>query len=144
MCSPIKFQSYVTNYGGPLRKRSQLEQGTSYQLFSTVLVDVCYKAYGVVTEATQAPDSTNHLHALQDLFNRRLLQGRLYRTPCLGWSEFVPSYFGPLRSETRRHEEITLVIPSMLRSVFNKDSAGKFGPTFVQNVNVLKGVLSFA
>jgi CRISPR-associated protein Cas5d len=144
ICKPIQFQGYATNYGGPLRKSNQLAQGSSYQLFATILVDVCYKVYGVVTESTNAPNGNNHLHALQELFERRLKQGRLYRTPCLGWSEFVPSYFGPLRETTRVCEEIDLVIPSMLRRVFSRDSAGEYAPTFEQNARIEKGVLSYA
>jgi len=144
ICSPIQFQSYVTNYGGPMRKRTQIEKRASYQLFATILVDVCYKAYGVVTEAKPAPTKTNHLHALQDLFNRRLRQGKLYRTPCLGWSEFIPSYFGPLRDHTKPREEVDLVIPSMLHSVFSSELSGQFAPKFVQDARVAQGVLSFA
>lgn len=144
ICSPVQFQSYATNYGGPLRKSNQLAQGSSYQLFATILIDVCYKVYGVVTEATHAPNGNNHLHALQELFERRLEQGRLYRTPCLGWSEFVPSYFGPLRDTTHVCEKVDLVIPSMLRRVFSRDSAGEYAPVFEQDVRIERGVLSFA
>jgi CRISPR-associated protein Cas5d len=144
ICSPVQFQSYATNYGGPLRKSNQLAQGSSYQLFATILVDVCYKVYGLVTEATNSPENHNHLHALQEVFERRLKRGQLYRTPCLGWSEFVPSYFGPLRTTTNVCENIDLVIPSMLRRVFNRDCAGQYEPAFEQNAHIEKGVLLFA
>ena len=80
VCKPIQFQRYATNYGGPLRKGNQLAGGNSYQLFATILIDVCYKVHGVVSEAAPAPGE-NHLHALQELFERRLEKGRLYRTP---------------------------------------------------------------
>lgn len=144
ICKPIQFHGYATNYGGPLRKSNQVAQGASYQLFATILVDVCYKVYGVVTESTKSPGGNNHLHALQDLFARRLRQGRLYRTPCLGWSEFVPSYFGPLRGTTRVCPEVDLVLPSVLYRVFSRDSMGEYAPMFEQNVRIEKGVLSFA
>lgn len=144
ICNPIQFQSYATNYRGPLRKSNQLAQGTSYQLFATILIDVCYKVHGVVTEATNAPSGNNHLHALQDLFERRLKQGRLYRTPCLGWAEFVPSYFGPLRETTHVCEGVNELIPSMLRRVFSRDFSGEYAPAFEQDVRVERGVLSFA
>ena len=144
ICNPIQFQRYATNYGGPLRKGNQIAGGSSYQLFATILIDVCYKVHGLTVESSPAPSGNNHLHALQDLFERRLRQGRFYRTPCLGWSEFVPSYFGPLRETTRARGDIDLSVPSMLRRVFNRESAGQYGPVFDQEVRVEKGVLSFA
>jgi CRISPR-associated protein Cas5d len=144
VCKPIRFQRYATNYGGPLRKGNQIAGGSSYQLFATILIDVGYKVHGVVAESAPRPGSNNHLHALKELFERRLGQGRFYRTPCLGWSEFVPTYFGPLRETTRVREDIEELVPSMLRRVFDRDSAGKYGPIFDQNVRVEKGVLSFA
>jgi len=144
ICKPVQFQSFATNYGGPLRKGNQLAQGSSYQLPATILVDVCYKAHGIATEHSTSPGANNHLHALQELFSRRLRQGKLYRTPCLGWSEFVPTYFGELRSTTCVCEEIDLVIPSMLHRVFSSDCAGSFAPVFRQNVRIEKGVLIYA
>ena len=144
VCTPVQFQGYASNYGGPLRKSNQLAQGSSYQLFATILVDVCYKVYGVATEATKAPEGNNHLHALQEFFERRLKQGRLYRTPCLGWSEFVPTYFGPLRDTTHVCEDVNEVVPSMLRRVFDRDFSGEYAPAFDQDVRIERGVLSFA
>ena len=93
VCTPIQTMRYVTNYGGPLRNSAK--RGVGYQLYATILVDVCYKIYAIVRESGRAPGAANHLHALQDVFNRRLKQGKLYRTPCLGWSEMTPSYLGP-------------------------------------------------
>ena len=144
ICNPIQFQRYATNYGGPLRKGNQIAGGSSYQLFATILIDVCYKVYGSVAACGPSPQGHNHLHALQEMFERRLRQGRLYRTPCLGWSEFVPTYFGPLRSTTLARKDIDLVIPSMLRRVFDSDSAGQYHPKFDQDVHIQEGVLSFA
>ncbi len=144
ICNAIQFQSYATNYGGPLRKGNQIAQRSSYQLFATILVDVCYKVYGVVAESIPAPQGNNHLHALQELFERRLKQGRLYQTPYLGWSEFVPNYFGPVRETTHARPDIDLTVPSMLRRVFDRDSMGQYGPKFDQDVCIKKGILSFA
>jgi CRISPR-associated protein Cas5d len=144
ICNPIQFQRYATNYGGPLRKGNQRAGGSSYQLFATILIDVCYKVHGVVAESAPSPERNNHLHALQELFERRLEQGRFYRTPSLGWSEFVPSYFGLLRQTTHACEDIDFSVPSMLRRVFDRDSSGQYGPTFDQDVRIEKGVLSFA
>jgi CRISPR-associated protein Cas5d len=140
ICAPLQYLQYATNYGGPLRKR-----GTSnYQLFATILVDVCYKVSGVATAVGPAPQGNNHLHALQSVFSRRLASGQLYRTPCLGWSEFVPSYFGPVRDNTRCCTEIEMILPSMLHSVFDRDSHGKVDPSFHNSVRIEQGVLSFA
>jgi CRISPR-associated protein Cas5d len=144
VCNPIQFQRYATNYGGPLRKGNQIAGGSSYQLFATILIDVCYKVRGAVVESSASPGSNNHLHALQELFERRLKQGRFYRTPCLGWSEFTPTYFGPLRETTHAREDVEVLVPSMLRRVFDRDSAGQYGPSFDRDVRVEKGVLSFA
>lgn len=144
ICKPVQFQSYATNYGGPLRNPKQIATKSSYQLFTTILIDVCYKIYGDVAELSGAPNGNNHLHALQEVFERRLKQGRLYRTPCLGWSEFVPSYFGPLRETTKVLQDLELVVPSMLHRVFDHDSDGRYAPTFRQDVQIKQGVLSFA
>jgi len=144
VCNPIQFHRYATNYGGPLRKGSQIAKGSSYQLFATILIDVCYKVYGVAAEADRSPAAHNHLHAVQDLFDRRLKQGKLYHMPCLGWNEFVPSYFGPLRNGTGAREDVNLTIPSMLQHVFDKPYEGQFKPKFVQDLRIEKGVLSFA
>jgi CRISPR-associated protein Cas5d len=144
ICNPIQFQRYATNYGGALRKGSQIAKGSSYQLFATILIDVCYKVYGVAAESSASPGRNNHLHALKELFERRLKQGRFYRTPCLGWSEFVPTYFGPLRETTSAREDVEVLVPSMLRRVFDRDSAGQYDPKFDQDVRIEKGVLSFA
>lgn len=140
ICAPVRYLRYATNYGGPLRKRGT----ANYQFFATILIDVCYKVLGEVAEAGAAPERNNHLHALQEVFERRLKGGQLYRTPCLGWSEFVPSYFGPLRSSTQKLEAVDLTIPSMLHSVFDQATRGKVGPKYCSLVRVEKGVLRFA
>jgi CRISPR-associated protein Cas5d len=144
ICKPLQWHRYATNYGGPLRKGDQIAQGSSYQLFATILIDVCYKVHGIVTETARPPQGNNQSHALQSLFERRLTQGRFYRTPCLGWNEFVPKYFGPLRPTTRACEDIEFEIPSMLHRVFDNDSDGRYAPAFEHNVVISKGVLTFA
>ena len=148
----VFFQRYTTNYGGPLRKSNQLRLGSSYQLFATVLSNVCYRFYGDVV----GPDSaravgTNSQHHLQDLFRRRLKQGRVHRTPCLGWSEFTASYWGEFRDGKQGREIVTevddalnLEIPSMLHSVFDYPVNGRYQPRFVQQVSIRKGTLIYA
>lgn len=146
ICAPIRYHRYATNYGGPLRKSNQLSKGSSFQLFATILVDVCYRIYGVVKEIDSPPENqvktTNHLHLLQDKFERRLRNGRWYHVPCLGWKEFVPNYVGPFRPENKVEESIEQVIPSMLFTVYTHQ--GVYAPIYQQNVWIKKGVLSYA
>ena len=97
----VSFQRYTTNYGGPLRDAGlrndgYVSGGNSMQFFATVLSSVCYRLHGVVV-GRYRPNRTNAKHFLKDLFDRRLRQGRCFRTPCLGWSEFTCSYWGPFR-----------------------------------------------
>ena len=54
ICSPIVFHTYVTNYGGPLRKSRIMKTGSSYQLLATVLVNVCYRLHAEVQSITSA------------------------------------------------------------------------------------------
>jgi CRISPR-associated protein Cas5d len=100
----VRFQRYTTNYGGPLREpglrnKGIVSGGSSMQFYATVLSNVCYRLHGVVVGPYRT-GRTNAKHYLKDLFDRRLKQGRCYKTPCLGWSEFTCSYWGPCRCET--------------------------------------------
>lgn len=145
ICAPIQTLRYVTNYGGPLRNpQTSVKKGDPYQLYSTILIDVIYKIHAVARESGQAPAANNHLHAVQELFERRLRQGKLYRTPCLGWSEFTPSYFGPLRAGTVACTELSLDIPSMLHHVFDHPQGGHYLPEYRQDVKIKEGVMRFA
>ena len=143
ICAPIKFHKYTTNYGGPLRKSNQISKGSSYQIPAMVLINVCYRLYGIITEVASAPEGNNHCHALQDFFNRRLEKGKLYYTPCLGWKEFVPSYVGHFRDETKIESGINMMIPSMLYRVFDKLFDGKIQPEYKANVIIEQGVLRY-
>jgi CRISPR-associated protein Cas5d len=144
ICRPIRFHRYTTNYRGPLRKGNQIQKGASYQLAALILADVCYRLYGVVEEAAECPVSTNHLHALREMFQRRLEKGQAFTTPCLGWKEFTPSYFGPFREGTEVGRSVNVVIPSMLHAVFDRPVAGCWGPKFVQDAEIKEGVLHYA
>lgn len=144
ICAPIKYHKYTTNYGGPLRKSNQMAKGSSYQIPATILINVCYRLYGLIEEISLSRDKTNHRHYLHDLFFRRLRQGRFYYTPCLGWKEFVPSYVGSFREDTKKQEDINMVIPSMLHSVFDKISDGQVAPRFTVNAEIKEGVLIYA
>jgi CRISPR-associated protein Cas5d len=140
ICFPIVFHKYSTNYGGPLRK-----SGTgNFQLFATVLENVCYKAHGII-RAYQAPYGGDNLrHKLQEIFLRRLEAGQFHTTAFLGWKEFTPSYFGPLRENTTADPSINLVIPSMLSIMYSRPTEGILSPVFVQNVGIRKGVMLYA
>ena len=144
----VHFQRYTTNYGGPLRKAALFNKGTapggsSMQLFATILGRVCYRFYGVVV-GPRLEGSVNPRHHLQDLFNRRLKRGQCFRTPCLGWSEFTCSYWGPFRDGiTEVDTDLSLEIPSMLLGMWNVPSCGVYEPKFSQNVKVVDGVLKY-
>lgn len=143
ICEPVRYERYVTNYGGPLRKPVQIKGGNNYQLIATVLVDVCYRIYGEVDEVQEWRGRHNHLHALQAMFERRLEKGQCFHTPFLGWKEFVPSYFGPLRAETKPDPSVNLVVPSLLQAVFDQPGSNRVAPRFVRDVEVKEGILVF-
>ena len=144
ICAPIRFEHYATNYGGPLRKSKQISNDDNYQLKAIVLVDVCYKIWGAVQQFESDPDQINTAHALQETTRRRLKNGQTLHTPCLGWKEFVPTYFGPLREGTAADTSVNLIIPSLLHSVFDKPKMGKRIPYFHQNVEVRDGILNYS
>jgi CRISPR-associated protein Cas5d len=142
ICRPVRFEHYVTNYGGPLRKDDQVRKDNNLQLIATVLVDVCYRVFGEVRQIERTDDGVNYAHALQDRFQRRLNSGRCYYTPTLGWREFVPDYFGPLREGTGRERSMDFILPSLLRSVFDEPVNGRVKPVYRQ-AHVRQGVLYF-
>lgn len=148
----VRFQRYSTNYGGPLRKPSQIREESSLQLLATVLADVCYRIHGDTVETTPGiRRGHDPCHRLQYLFDRRIRLGRCHHTPSLGWSEFTPSYWGPFRDgqggrprETERDVALTLpAMSSLLYSVFDFPVAGAYGPRFAHQVDVHEGMLIF-
>jgi CRISPR-associated protein Cas5d len=144
----VSFQRYTTNYGGPLRKKNLFKTGTvtggsSMQLFATVLVNVCYRLHGIVS-APSTHRRINARHYLKDLFERRLKQGRCFRTPCLGWSEFTCSYWGPTRDGvTEVDDALSLEIPSMVLAVWDCPTNGNYAPEYRQDVRITNGVCNF-
>lgn len=146
---PIRFEKYVTNYRGPLRKGSQIEKGASYQLPATVLVDVCFRVTGHCVPLPNARSSgVNAAHALQEMFLRRLSKGVSKYAPCLGWKEFLPSYFGPWREPAdkqgspRLQQELNILLPAFLLSVWDAPVAGTYQPIF-RELEIQAGVLRF-
>lgn len=151
---PIRFEKYVFNYRGPLRKLSEIDPsnrgGNSYQLPATILADVCYRIYGeCISLPPEKQASVNAAHALQEMFQRRIKRGYSKYTPCLGWKEFLPTYFGEFRQavdETPecsiKQTDIDLWIPGLLHSVWDAPVNGSYNPAF-RKVHINKGVLTF-
>lgn len=152
ICRPVRYEHYVTNYGGPLRKRDQVKKDNNYQLIAVILVDVCYRLYGHVRGKGSSRghgDSRgkrrrsgrqDHCQKLARLFGERLQNGQTFYTPCLGWKEFVPSYFGPLQDDTAPDSSVNIVIPSLLHSMWEHR---RLRPTFRQNWEIVNGVMSY-
>ena len=146
---PVRFEKYVTNYRGPLRKDDQIKKGNSYQLPATILVDVCYRVSGHCVRVPGVPDESNNApHALKEMFNRRLLQGKSKYAPCLGWKEFVPDYFGPLRDHGEGtggfvlQRQYSAELPALLMSAWDAPANGCYQPIF-RALEVRAGVLHF-
>lgn len=146
---PVRFERYVTNYRGPLRKSDQIKKNASYQLQATILTDVCYRVRGACSRIPETLDlSGNAPHALQDMFNRRLRQGASKYTPCLGWKEFLPKYFGPFREHDQETDspqlqsDLNLSLPGFLLSVWDAPTNGRYQPIFCEG-QVRLGVLEF-
>lgn len=138
----VIFQRYTTNYGGPLRKDLNIKSGTAMQVFASVLSNVCYRIYADV-RGPHGGDWRNPRHHLQELFDRRLKQGRCHRTPALGWSEFTCDYWGQFRSDWEIDDELTIEVPSMLASVWDRPQSGAYTSRFVRDVRVEQGILRY-
>lgn len=155
LCSVPRFHSYATNYGGPLRKGDSIKKGNNYQLFATVLIDVCYRVYADVVpnpNKERFPESasrwdrrtTSPGHAYQEIFSRRLKRGQSYATLSLGWSEFTPSYFGPFRDTTCVCTELPDIhIPSMLRGMFQQGYCSEYQAVYDTGLCIHHGVLAY-
>lgn len=145
------YQKYTTNYHGPLKEKGK----SNYQFSALVVIDVCYRLYAAIENGSgYSPQKGKNLrHYLLDKFNRRLRNGRCHHTPCLGWSEFVPSYWGPLRNEESDFEfkteidtAIRLNLVSILKQVFTPTVIGEYKPTFQRGDQawIREGVFSYA
>lgn len=153
ICRPIRYERYVTNYGGPLRKQGQITNNNNYQLIATILVDVCYRIYGEIrtkrstrgkgrSQLRQRHGSKDCADELRRIYKERIENGQTFYTPCLGWKEFVPSYFGPFREGTKREESVDdIVIPSFLRSMWDHR---QLRPEYVQDWRIIRGVMSYS
>ncbi len=141
ICGPIRYERYVTNYGGPLRKPDQIKKRNNYQLIATILVDAHYRIYAKLKEKQRSGQrKMNYAEEFKKEFDRRLQDGQTFYTPCLGWKEFVPSYFGLLLPDTKPDESVNLIIPSLLHSMWEHRQVR---PTYRQNWEIVKGVMSY-
>jgi CRISPR-associated protein Cas5d len=155
ICRPLAWHSYYTNYGGPLRKDDAVNGGNSFQLFATVLVDVCYRLHAVVAPFRDKSKldakalawdgkTTSPGHAYKAIFERRLKRGQSHTVPFLGWREFTPSYFGAFRENTRVCADLgRILLPSMLRRVFNCAYKGEVVFEYDTDVILEGGVLCY-
>lgn len=147
---PIRYEKYVTNYRGPLRKSDLIAKEAPYQLHATVLVDVCFRVRGQCVRMPGAADASgNAPHALQEIFRRRLAQQKSKYAPCLGWKEFLPSYFGPARTHdssvngaARLEANLTQSLPAFLLTPWDAPMNGRYGPVFRELI-VHGGILKF-
>ena len=155
LCKPVQYHSYCTNYGGPLRSASAINRGNSFQIYATVLIDVCYKLYAQVVpnhNKDGLPEkalewdkkTTNPGHAYQSIFQRRLQRGQSFSTISLGWSEFTPNYFGELRNTTKvLYDSPDIIIPSMLRQVFSKGYNSPVSYVYDNDLVIKNGTLEY-
>jgi CRISPR-associated protein Cas5d len=125
------------------------EKNTSYQLQTTILVDVCYRVRGETVQIPGVSDSgVNGAHALQEMFIRRLAKGASKYAPCLGWKEFLPSYFGPFREGEEWQTlfpiqtEETRQLSAFLLSVWDAPINGEYRPVF-RELQIEGGMLRF-
>ncbi len=152
---PVRFEKYAFNYRGPLRNPSEMDPegggGNSYQLSATVLVDVCYRVFGeCLSIPGEATNRVNAAHALQEMFMRRLSRGCSKYAPCLGWKEFLPTYFGNFRQDRpdqadapEIQKEFDQWIPGLLHSVWDAPVSGSYQPVF-RGVQVKNGEMMFS
>jgi len=141
ICKLIRYERYITNYGGPLRNSTQIRGNNNYQLIATILVDVHYRIFAEVKEKKRSGQrKMDYAGEFKREFDRRLENGQTFYTPCLGWKEFVPSYLGPLRPETKPDKEMDMIIPSLLHSMWERR---ELHPTFRQNVEIKEGIMVY-
>jgi len=155
LCTPIQYHSYCTNYGGPLRSSKSIKDGNNYQLFATVLINVCYKLYAEVVPNRKKSNfpqkaiewdrkTTSPGHAYQSIFTRRLKRGQCFSLPALGWREFTPSYFGELRDTTQVLTTLPpVIIPSMLRQVFSQGYSSPVTHIYDNDLVIRDGALEY-
>lgn len=138
----IRYQRYAFNYGGPLRKDLNVKSGTGMQVFATAVANPCYRIHAEI-RGSRAERRRNPRHHLKDLFERRLGQGRCFKTPALGWSEFTCDYWGIRRLDREVDTALNFDIPSMLLEVWDSAHGGSYVSRFAQDVQISQGVIRY-
>ena len=157
ICSRVKFQPWKFNSHVFNRKSDQIASENALQIGLSILVDVCYKLYATVSNADIdrirdflsekekrcVDQGIDNACAYQSQFERWLKQGKSYRTPHLGLSEFLASYYGPIRKETKIDKSINKKIPFFLNKIWTFPTFGEcVKPEFI-TAEVKQGVLSY-
>lgn len=148
ICRPVQHERFATNYGGPGRNPANR---CSHQVRAEILVDVCYRIHAEVRAKRSARGrgspqlrrrrgAVDHILRLAQIFEERLRAGQTFYTPCLGWKEFAPSYFGPLRDGTKADPSVNLTIESLLLSMWEHH---ELKPTFGRDWRIVGGMMSY-
>jgi len=114
ICKPVRFERFITNYGGPLRKPAQITGNNNFQLIATILVDVCYRIYGEVhikQMSTHGRDTHSRFKRtgrdwrsdFTRIFDERLATGQTFHTTSA-------------HSEARQKEKVVLMALPFLPS----------------------------
>jgi len=166
VCKPVEYAEFGFNSTVSHLKKDEhiskdnLTDGNTLQRRLTVLRDVVYHVFGYFENLSEfeirnirIPEKysrTNHAHAVQEIFNRRLKRGSYTHPPFLGNKKFSCSYSGPIRRNEEGKQlyspcpDVNVVIPFMPKSVFDKVQLGtRVEPSFIQNVRAINGVVDF-
>lgn len=150
ICSPTIWMPYFyKSNSSPLRKNNQIKSNNAQIIRESVLCDPCFKLCAVAVDNPDVEPSEeyaeiNQAHSYQEQFLRHLRHGWRRRHPALGRSEFLCSYWGPLRPETRPVREENHEIPSMLWSIHSEPVRGEeVRPKFALDVEIREGVLDY-
>tara|TARA_Y100000310_G_C20700493_1_gene829311 strand:+ start:3352 stop:4008 length:657 start_codon:yes stop_codon:yes gene_type:complete len=157
ICEPVRYCDGGINYSqGALRKDEQVKKGETLQRARRLLYDVKYQLFADVKNLpseintrTASPSSkkwlhVNHAHSYLVQFNRRLKRSQYYRNVCLGGSEFLATYVGPLLPETKPCEEVSLTVEGMLHHPFDANQFGNLGSRWTKSLTAKEGVVTYA
>jgi CRISPR-associated protein Cas5d len=100
ICRPVRYERYITNYGGPLRKPDQIKRNNNYQLIATILVDVHYRIYAEV-KGKKRSGTRDHVKELWERFNERLANGQTYYTPAWAGRSLCQAISGRYARKTK-------------------------------------------
>lgn len=137
ICNPIRYANYTFTYGGPYRK-----QGASGFIGHTnVLVNPRYQVIYEVVSRNEDGGNPKAAGLLRQLLEHNIREGRCKRTIFMGRGEFMMTYVGPWRDGNPT--DVNLVVPRMLRTVFEEKFNGEFDPVFA-DVTCEQGVVHYA